>query len=215
MKNILGKLLVFVTTAVCLLIVSSNVAAKRTTAVQSSSSNTVLYDGTAGGTPGTQNWLAYVVVGAATQAEVGGVTTLNTTLAGNGTYAGYPNNAAPNFGSYPAMNRQDGYELKFTVQLVTEIHANNDRAGFSVIMLGDDLEGIELGFWPNEIWAQHDDSSGSMFTHAEGVTFDTTAALTNYRLAFLNDSYTLYADDIPILTGLLRNYTNHIGPIDP
>ncbi|MCP4363005.1 MAG: hypothetical protein GY796_33790, partial [Chloroflexi bacterium] len=47
------------------------------------------------------------------------------------------------------------------------------------------------------------------------VTFDTTAALTNYRLAFLNDSYTLYADDIPILTGLLRNYTNHIGPIDP
>lgn len=37
----------------------------------------------------------------------------------------------------------------------TQLTTNNTtRAGYSVILLGHDAKGIELGFWTNEIWAQ-------------------------------------------------------------
>jgi len=52
--------------------------------------------------------------------------------------------------------------LSFTVQVVEEYHADSDkdgdgvgdRAGFSVIALSSDAQGIEVGFWKDQIWAQ-------------------------------------------------------------
>ena len=56
---------------------------------------------------------------------------------------------------------------------------------------------------------------GAMFTHGEGTAVDTTTGLIAYELAILSDTYTLSANDMPILTGPLRDYSNFMGTIDP
>jgi hypothetical protein len=119
----------------------------------------------------------------------------------------------------PILDRTSGYTVSFAVQVITEIHAgsdkNNDgiddRAGFSVIVLSNDLEGVELGFWTDQIWAQAD---SPLFTHAEGVTLTTTSLIT-YNLAVLSDTYTLSANGSMVLTGSLRNYEAFTGTLDP
>jgi hypothetical protein len=94
----------------------------------------------------------------------------------------------------------------FTVQVLTETHVSPHRAGFSALVIGSDLRGIELGFWENEVWAQ-EGGSINPFTHAEGATFTTTAELIEYRLSVVGESYTLAANGSTVLSGLLRDYT--------
>jgi hypothetical protein len=79
----------------------------------------------------------------------------------------------------------EGYTLTFAIQVEAEGHGNNNRAGFSVIVLSDDKKGIEMAFWEDEIWVQEDDLNdpGDLFTHAEGVPYSTTTGLTTYNLA--------------------------------
>lgn len=101
------------------------------------------------------------------------------------------------------MDRNTGYTLSFELQIGTESHASNDRAGFSVIALSSDLQGIELGFWGNEVWAQN-----SGFTHGEGTTgFNPSAAFVSYDLTIQGSTYTLKANDATILAGALRTYS--------
>lgn len=89
----------------------------------------------------------------------------------------------------------------------TQLTTNNTtRAGYSVILLGHDAKGIELGFWTNEIWAQNSD-----FTHAENIAIDTTIER-NYRLQILNDNYQLFENNNSILSGNLRIYPSPSTP---
>lgn len=176
-----------------------------------------LYDGALGGTPNTQSFLYLnLPPGSATNSESGGVTTLDTTIVNNGAYAGYFNDHSTT-PDIPVLDRTTGYTVTFTVQVESESHANNDRAGFSVIILGDDNKGVEMAFWENEIWVQDDDADdpGDLFTHAEGVPYSTTTGLQSYNLAIFSDTYTLTVASSTILTGRLRDYTNFSGPIDP
>ena len=106
----------------------------------------------------------------------------------------------------PFMNRQDAYRVRFDAQLLSESHISLDRAGFSVIVLSDDNVGVELAFWENEIWAQTDTP---LFTHGEGVAFDTTASIEQYDLFIVDDRYALWAGGTPILSGPLRDYSAH------
>jgi hypothetical protein len=176
---------------------------------------TTLYDGSLGGTPDTQEMIYLTQPSPpfppsqATQTFSNNVTILDTT-ATNDDYAGYFGNK-----SVPALDRTQGYTLHFTVQIDSESHANSHRAGFSVIVLSDDVKGIELAFWQDEVWAQHDDSTGNLFTHGEGAAFDTTTGLIAYELAIISDTYSLLANDIAILAGPLRDYTNFPGFPDP
>lgn len=183
-----------------------------------------LYNGALGTAPSSQGWISQTT--GATQTVGGGATTLNTT-ANDGVQAGYSR--------FTPLNRTTGYTLSFRVQLLAEDHSNPaaqnntavdniaDRAGFSIIVLSSDLQGIELGFWTNDltttnrIWAQNDGPvkadpvsapSGTRFTHAEGTSFNPSSGLINYDLSVLNNSYTLYANSSPILSGALRNYSN-------
>ena len=135
---------------------------------------TILYDGELGGTPDTQGFDYLAFATSASQTYSNGVTTLDTTAV-RADQAGY-------FAKeHPSLDRQNGYSVQFTTQIAEENHASQHRAGFSLIVLSTDLQGIELGFWSNEIWAQ-EGGSDALFTHAEGVNFDTTAALTEYEL---------------------------------
>jgi hypothetical protein len=176
-----------------------------------------LYDGGLGGTPDTQSFLYLnLPTGTATQSESGGVTTLDTKVVSMGAYAGYFGDRVT-VPQIPVLDRTEGYTLTFTVQVEAEAHGNNNRAGFSVIVLGNDNKGIEMAFWENEIWVQDDDADdpADLFTHAEGVVFSPTVALETYKLIILGDSYSLVVSDTTILSGTLRDYTNFSGPIDP
>jgi hypothetical protein len=172
-----------------------------------------LYDGALNTTPGGQGW-TFSAPGATETAPGGsGATTLSTD-ANNALQGGYTR-LAPF-----ALDRAVGYTFRFDVQVLTETHATNDRAGLSVIVLGGDKKGIELGFWTGEVWAQSD---APLFTHAEGAALNTTGAgggaagLIRFDLQVKDDTYRLFANGggAPLLTGAVRDYTAFTGPIDP
>lgn len=175
----------------------------------------VLYDGAANTTPNQQGWLYLTdpIFGAvATQAAAGGKTTLDTTAATSdkaGYFSRFPP-LAPHPG-VPVLNRATGFAFAFDVRVASESHNSADRAGFSVIALSSDNQGVELGFWTNEIWAQSD-TPGNMFRHSEGVVRDTTAATTHYDLQILGSRYLLSAAGAAILGGPLRNYSAFGAP---
>jgi hypothetical protein len=177
----------------------------------------VLYNGMLGGTPDNQGF-TYLVSGTATNTASGGVTTLDTTPSNNNsTQAGYFNTVPPSPvpPSFPVLNRVTGYTLRFTAQVITETHANNNRAGFSVIALSSDKQGIELGFWTNRIWAQKGGAEPDLFTQGEGANFDTTAGLLPYELRVLGDDYSLVVGSTEILSGTLQDYTAFVPTTPP
>ena len=181
----------------------------------------VLYDGALNTDPSAQGWSYQAFPGpggeTASVSVGGGATTLNTTGA-NGIQAGY-SRIAPF-----VLDRTTGFTLDFDVKLLSEAHATNDRAGFSLIALSNDKKGIELGFWTDQVWAQNDTP---LFTHGESAAFDTTAAgsgaagTTRYRLSVLGDNYSLFqigagGAATPLLENKpLRDYSAFVGPIDP
>jgi hypothetical protein len=167
--------------------------------------SSVLYDGTLNpGTPDTQGFFYLVNPPSsiqATQMFVTPVTVLDTTPQMSD-YAGYF--AKPTL--YAPLDRASGYQILFTVQVMTETHISSDRAGFSLLVVSSDKRGIELGFWIDEIWAQEGGSS-QPFTHAEGAAITTTSDLIDYRLIVLGERYTLTANGTTVLSGPLRDYT--------
>lgn len=164
----------------------------------------VLYDGTLGTVMTQQNWLLVTdpLSGSlATQSFSSSVTTLDTT-ARRSDSAGYPSFITPGIGT---LDRSIGFTLSWEIQLLVEQHASTNRAGFSAIVVSDDLVGLEIGFWANSIWAQND---APLFTHGESASFDTTLAIVRYDLEVLGNSYQLEADGVPILSGALRDYSS-------
>ncbi len=103
----------------------------------------------------------------------------------------------------------DGYTVEVDMQTISETHGGSaNRAGFSIIALSDDLWGIELGFWTDEIFAQD-----VGFTKGESTLIDTTTAMTTYSLSVLGGSYYLEAGGSVVLSGLLRDYTTDAAVI--
>jgi hypothetical protein len=176
-------------------------------ALSQSASAVTLYDGSLGTAPESQGYLAYYTLpGLGTKTTAGGKTTYDSTAADSerGGFSTHTFLGAQVNPASPVLNRNSGYTVSFDAKLLSETHATNNRAGLSIIVLGHDLQGIELGFWTNEIWAQ----SGPTFTHAEGVAFNPTAANTIYDLNISGSTYTLLATSVQVLTGSLRDYSS-------
>lgn len=170
----------------------------------------VLYDDTQGNLPADQPWLVFaddsiLSGGTATQSATASGVNLVTDTAVSGGYSNYvPIANVFKNAAFPTLDRNDGFRLVFELEIVSESHASNDRAGFSVILLADDSMGIELGFWEDEIWAQNDTP---LFTHGQGVAFDTTQSEVSYELLVVGGQYFLSADGNLILSDSLRDYT--------
>lgn len=192
----------------------------RTEAVQ-----VTLYNGQLGGTPSSQGWLILGNIGATENAS-GGVTNLNS-ISSNNIYAGYSNRnvsvslfplsitpTTPVNPSFPTLDRNTGYTLSFTVQILSQANDGPNgpnRAGFSVIALSSDRQGIEIGFRNSDIFSQ----SGPSFTVGEINNSPTIApllsALTTYNLNVLGNTYTLTSGATNLLSGSLRDYTAATG----
>ena len=172
-----------------------------------------LYTGSGTQTPQSQGWLNFIPeFGTPSVSSAAGATILDTTSS-DSIMAGYFNfnstlTAFQN-ASFPTLNPAVGFSVNFNLQINSESHtgANGaNRAGFSVIALGSDDTGIELGFWPDDIWAQS--TTPTLFTHGEDATFNTESAAQQYSLTIQGSAYTLSADGTPILTGPTRNYSS-------
>jgi hypothetical protein len=178
------------------------------------SAEILLFDGSQSNRPQDQPWMTYVdnpfVSPAPAQTVVGGTGVRLDTRSNVNHSAGYFNHdfflgffTGLHNPDFPALNPADGFSLAFDLLIHDEDHLSGNRAGFSVILLGMDLFGIELGFWENRIWAQ----SGTGFTQAEGVGHATNLSLSTYELLILNTEYFLLADGFEILTGATRDYS--------
>jgi hypothetical protein len=179
----------------------------------------LLYDGNQGNRPDDQLWLTAIGVGSVGVAP-GGVavnTMLLDLLVWPFGYFNYFLDATPDTWSlkntaFPALDPEAGFTLGFKLRISDEDHVSDHRAGFSVILLGQDLLGIELGFWENGVWAQ----SGPSFTQDEHFAFDTTGVeFILYELTILGPKYFLSANGSDILTGLTRDYSSATPNPDP
>jgi hypothetical protein len=169
----------------------------------SASSAQIFYD-PAVGLPQSQGWNFLAFGSAIESPAAGGGIQLDTSDA-NSTQAGYSRVATG------LLNRTNGFAYLFTVQMVSEGHTRNDRAGLAIILLADDKRGIEFGFWTNSIFAQSD---SPLFTRAEDTNFTTTASV-DYALTFHATNYVLSANGTNILTGPVRDYTAFAGFPNP
>jgi hypothetical protein len=155
----------------------------------------VLYDGTLGTSPTAQGWAlgTVAVTGSAIETLISGGVNLDTT-------SGLIRSGYTILSPLP-LDRTVSYNLTFDLQTVSESHSSNDRAGLSIVVIGNDLQGIELGFWAGDIWAQN-----VGFTHGEDKAFNTTQR-TLYSLGVSGATYTLSAGGNLLLSGALRDYT--------
>jgi hypothetical protein len=159
----------------------------------------ILYDGTLGNSPTAQGWSLGTVsiTGSAGEVVGGGGVTLSTT---GSTRSGY------GILSPVPLDRTISYQLTFDLQLNSESHSSTDRAGLSIIAIGTDLQGIEIGLWPGDIWAQN-----AGFTHGEDAAYNTTQR-TLYTLAVGGSGYQLSAGGNVLLSGALLNYSASGAP---
>jgi hypothetical protein len=161
-----------------------------------------IYDGSLGTGPSAQGLTYQSLFGTAVETVGASSVTLDTTSSSS-ISAGY-HGTAGSPSSIPVLDRTTGFTVSFTVRMLSESHANTDRAGFSVIALASDKQGIELDFWTNEIWEQ---TASPAFTHGAGMAFDTTAGLLQYDLNITGGTYTLKNGATTLLTGSVKDYS--------
>lgn len=184
-----------------------------------------LYSAVGGTKPDAQGSLVLGnITGAVETFQAGPPAFTNLNSSGNPSiYAGYSNYnagpAAPPVGftpttsvnpAFPTLNAASGFTLSFTMQLVAESHSSSDRAGFSVLLLGNDKKGIEIGFQNGGVFSQ-----SSSFTQAEtnfgGGLPSVLGSLTSYDLRITGGNYTLSTGNMTLLTGAVRDYTGASG----
>ncbi len=178
-----------------------------------------LYNGS--GLPENQNYLAPAALDSAGQ-SVSMQTSIVTngvaidSNANNAEYSGYtnhlpnplnPSGLVPINSSFPRLDRDIGYSIFFTVALDSNNNnftdLSDDRAAFSITVIGTNNEGIELGFDSDRIFAQ-----SSNFIREETTNNFTTSTFNSYELKVDSNGYELFANSLttPILNGALRTY---------
>ena len=172
-------------------------------------SDIMLYDSSAGTLPGNQSWLFYAQDTASGGTASASLATGGTNFSTNNPGRGGCSNTIPILNAYknasfPTLSSTAGFALDWSMQVASESHNTNDRAGTSVILIGADNQGIELGFWTDQVWAQ---LASPLFTHGETAALDTSSSSVNYRLEIQGSNYLLYANNSQILNGQTRTYT--------
>ncbi|MEM7465919.1 MAG: hypothetical protein AAF387_03440 [Pseudomonadota bacterium] len=172
----------------------------------------LLYDGALGTTPDQQAWIPAGIPNppAVTPAHNGQGVVIDTAASSSDTFGYFSED--PFTGTFlinpnmPVIDRAENFSIEFQLQVISEAHQNINRAGFSVIVISQDLQGIEISFFEDEIWAQ-----GVGFVKQESVARN-TQNFAYYRIVATEQSYTLQArasegeNYSNILTGPWRNY---------
>lgn len=161
-----------------------------------------LYDPGLGSLPTAQGWSTLGTGASASQALVGGLLQVDTT--GDGVSAFGSGRSTPQ-----PLDTLGGFRLQFGLQVLAEQHSADNRAGFSLLLQGaDQTQALELGFWQDQVWALTYQAGGadSGFLRGETASLDTTAALRQYTLTVQQGGFSLQADGVGVLAGVLRDY---------
>ena len=186
----------------------------------------ILYDASLGTTPDQQAWtllsnplLTPVTHGVEQNTLV--LDTLDVLTQQAGYFSTFPlfSRAHPDV---PTVDLQSSeFVVDFTLRLVIAQDLPDDdarhvgqrnRGGFAVIAISEQLTGVELHFQSHRILGLS--NLDTAFPIGEMAAFNTTDALTPYRLTLADEEYRLAAGDTVVLTGPLRNYSN-IAPSPP
>jgi hypothetical protein len=122
---------------------------------------------------------------------------------------------------FPKLNRSKGYQLNFTVEIMEEEHNRPERAGFSVILLSQDVNAktttsLEIGFQKNRIFLQNEQPLFGRKAAQENLSFNPVGVgLVDYVLEVKDDRYSLRTGNRLILQGKLQNYTKFVGLLNP
>ncbi|MGK7948561.1 MAG: hypothetical protein AB4368_07095 [Xenococcaceae cyanobacterium] len=187
-----------------------------------------LYNGS--GLPESQNYLDSAALDSAGQPVLmqksivaNGVEIVSN--ANNAEYSGYTNHLpnplntselVPINSGFPRLDRDTGYSIFFTVALDSNNNdftdLSDDRAAFSITVIGTNNEGIELGFDRDRIFAQ-----SSNFIREETTNNFPTSTFNSYELKVDSNGYELFANSTttPILNGALRIYNFTPSASDP
>lgn len=179
---------------------------------QVSAEPVILYDGNLSSSPEEQGWIYRLeppVRNQSRQVRVEGAFNLNTSR-NPADRAGYFIRL-PQMEAHPQapeiLDRQRGYRIGFTLRLLSERRVGpNQEAGFSWIVLSDDLLGIDLGFGAGEVFARSSELERAEENRALPFRIDKEYA--DFELDIRENEYRLSANGQEILAGSLRNYSD-------
>lgn len=156
-----------------------------------------LYDAALGSLPSAQGWSSLQLGAAPTQSVAGGAYRLDTTGPGV-VYFGNARSAS--------LDTAAGFDLSFSLQVLSEAHTSSNRSGYSMVMVGaDPTKALEIAFWSDHVWA-YDFNAADGFVHGADAAFDTTQ-VRQYELSVRHSNFTLTGDGALLLAGALRDYT--------
>ena len=163
----------------------------------SASAATVLYQAGNNTFPSDQDWFYLQSGGIAQQSINSGLYTLST--------QSNSDIRAGNFRFDQVFDTNVGFRLNLMdLQIIEENHSNNDRAGFSLLFIGDNpTQSLELAFWEDRIWIYDYDND---FTQGIGVDLATTESR-DYTLDVEGGNFKLLVDGVEQLSSSLVNYS--------
>ena len=159
-----------------------------------------LYDATLGTPPSAQGWTSGGI-GLFTASVSGGSYRFDTRPS--------PLTMAGSVRTSPlVLDTQAGFMLDFTLRLAAESHLTADRAGFSLIVTGQDpAHALELAFWTDRVFAYaYTAAAAEPFTHGAEALLDTQTAAHAWRLAVAGQQFALSADGSALFGGPLVDY---------
>lgn len=180
-------------------------------AAQISAEPVILYDGDLRSLPEDQGWIYRLeppIRNQSRQVLVEGAINLNTSrnLADRaGYFVRFPQ-MEPHPQAPEMLDHRQGYRIGFTLRLYSERRAAPNQAGFSLIVLSQDLLGIELGFGAGEVFAR-----SAAFGRAEenrALPFRIDKQYADFALDMRESEYRLSVNEQEILAGSLRNYSD-------
>lgn len=110
--------------------------------------------------------------------------------------------------NFPVLDTDLGFTLNFDLSISEEASQPN-RAGFTLLLIGQNLQGLELGFKadgsnPDYVFAQNI-GFNSQGEDSRGTSLDLSAN-NSYQLSVANNAYQLFANGTLLLSGSLRDY---------
>jgi hypothetical protein len=164
-----------------------------------------LYDASLGSTPAAQGWTPLIVGAEPFQAVTVGLPPAYSLLT-TGPGVIYFGNALV---GAPVLDTAAGFDLSFNLKVVSEAHTSNNRAGYSVVVVGaDPTHAVELSFWSGNVWVpDYVAGDPDRFVHGQDAAFDTMGAFRTYLLSVRNQQYTFSSGGVTLLSGALHDYT--------
>ena len=153
----------------------------------------------ANGLPGSQGWSLLSLGNAGTASAAAGVLSLDSSGSGVDSWG---------FARFSpvALDAHLGYSVDFSLRVLQESHANANRGGFSLLLVGSQpSQAIEIAFWTDRLFAY--EYVNGAFVQGTGALLDTQSAARSYQLQVQGGQYSLSSNGQTLFGGLLQNYT--------